>query len=203
MLQVHATVLCAVSNATSSSRSPLDRSAWLDAGLDALHDEGIQGVKVERLARCLGVTKGSFYHHFSGRRELLMGMIDRWRSTQEGYLRWLDDVGEAEPRQRLHRLLEFILGKDGRHDVGMRAWARTDEPATRAVEAVDRGRIDYVEQILRSVGFEGDEARLRARMIYLYQIGEQTWSVRDPEELRQRLYRLHTELLEREPPVVS
>ena len=109
------------STPSASGRSLLDRSAWLGAALDALHDEGIQGVKVERLARHLGVTKGSFYHHFSDRRELLLGMIDRWRSTQEGYVRWLAESRGTEPKQRLRKLLEFILGKDGRHDVGMDA----------------------------------------------------------------------------------
>ena len=183
---------------STSGRSALDRSDWLEAALDALHDEGIQGVKVERLARHLGVTKGSFYHHFSDRRELLLGMIDRWRSTQEGYVRWLAESRGTEPKQRLRKLLEFILGKDGRHDVGMRAWSRTDKVARKAVEAVDGCRIDYVEEVLRAIGFEGDEARLRARMIYLYQVGEQAWSLRDPEELRQSLYQLHAELLERD-----
>jgi len=170
---------------------------WLDIALDTLHDQGIQEVKVEHLARRLGVTKGSFYHHFSDRRELLLGMIDRWRTTQEGYLGWLAEARDEDAKARLHRLLEFILGKDGRHDVGMRAWARADRAAARAVETVDRLRIDYVEEVLRANGFDGDEARLRARMVYLYQVGEQSWSLRDPDDLRRRLYRLHTQLLER------
>lgn len=183
---------------STSGRSPLDRSAWLDAALDTLHDEGIHGVKVERLARLLGVTKGSFYHHFSDRRELLLSMIDRWRSTQEGYVRWQAESRVTEPKQRLRMLFEFILGKDGRHDVGMRAWSRTDEAARKAVQSVDGCRIEYVEEVLRAIGFEGNEARLRARMVYLYQVGEQAWSLRDPEELRKRLYQLHEELLERD-----
>ena len=186
-----------MADSSASTRPRLDRSAWLDAALDALHDEGIEGVKVERLARRLGVTKGSFYHHFSDRRELLLGMIDRWRSIQEGTVHWFADSRGSEPKQRVHQLLEFILGKDGRHDVGMRAWARTDDAARRAVEAVDHRRIEYVEEVLGAIGFEGDEARLRARMVYLYQVGEQSWSLRDPDDLRRRLYGLHADLLDR------
>ena len=41
------------------------RRAWIEAALEALGDKGVSNVKVEALASTLGVTKGSFYHHFS------------------------------------------------------------------------------------------------------------------------------------------
>ena len=50
--------------------------------------------------------------------------------------------------------------------------------------------------LLGGLGFSGDEARLRARMVYLYQVGEQVWAATDSDELRQRLYTLHVKLLE-------
>ena len=41
------------------ARTP--RTAWVDAGLRALADGGPDSVRVESLAKALGVTKGGFY----------------------------------------------------------------------------------------------------------------------------------------------
>ncbi|MEV0081899.1 TetR/AcrR family transcriptional regulator [Saccharopolyspora sp. NPDC050642] len=39
---------------------------WLDAGLEILADQGVPALTIDRLATKLGLTKGSFYHHFGG-----------------------------------------------------------------------------------------------------------------------------------------
>ena len=38
---------------------------WVDCARTALIADGLEGVKVDRLAKSLGVTRGGFYHHFS------------------------------------------------------------------------------------------------------------------------------------------
>lgn len=42
------------------------REAWLAAALDVLAEEGQAKLRIDKLAGDLGVTKGSFYHHFDG-----------------------------------------------------------------------------------------------------------------------------------------
>ena len=42
----------------------LGKTEWIDAGLKALARDGVDAVRVERLAERLCVTKGSFYWHF-------------------------------------------------------------------------------------------------------------------------------------------
>ena len=58
------------------TRTP--RSSWIDEGLRALAAGGADAVRVESLARALGVTKGGFYWHFDDRRALLEEMLDTW-----------------------------------------------------------------------------------------------------------------------------
>ena len=50
----------------------------MSAGLDALRKGGVAAVRVERLAGDVGVTKGSFYHHFRDRGALLDALLDYW-----------------------------------------------------------------------------------------------------------------------------
>jgi AcrR family transcriptional regulator len=178
-----------------AEKARLDRADWLDAALDALHEEGESGVRVEPLARRLGVTKGSFYHHFRDREELLGAMIDRWQATQETHIANLAGSRSASAADHIAEILDFTKAKDSRHDVGMRAWALHHAPARRALLAIDRLRLGYVEQVFAELGFAKDEAKLRARLLYFYQVGEYTLAVRDRDELRDRLKQLRFELL--------
>jgi AcrR family transcriptional regulator len=49
--------------ATTNSRLSVDD--WVQAGFAILAEEGIKALKIDRLCRRLGVTKGSFYWHFT------------------------------------------------------------------------------------------------------------------------------------------
>jgi len=51
------------------TRTPRDR--WVEEGLQALGDGGPAAVRVEALAKKLGVTKGGFYGYFADRDALL------------------------------------------------------------------------------------------------------------------------------------
>ena len=54
------------------------RGDWIDVAQDSLVEEGIDAVRITRLAEDLGVTRGSFYWHFKDRDELLTCLIERW-----------------------------------------------------------------------------------------------------------------------------
>ena len=43
------------------ARTMLDRDAWIKAAVAVLAEHGADGLRVEVLAKRLGVTKGSFY----------------------------------------------------------------------------------------------------------------------------------------------
>ena len=48
---------------------------WIEAGLAELARSGVEGVRVEVLAKNLGVTKGGFYRRFRDRAALLDGIL--------------------------------------------------------------------------------------------------------------------------------
>src|SRR6266540_1558138 len=91
------------------TRTP--RSSWIDEGLRALAAGGPDGVRIEALARALGVTKGGFYWHFDGRRALLDEMLDTWErvSVDEVIERVESEGGDA--RARLRRLFALALSR--------------------------------------------------------------------------------------------
>ena len=77
----------------------LTREDWITGAWEMLGDAGLDGVRVEPLARRLGVTKGSFYWHFRDRQELLDVLLDLWFSIWDDQMSPdIDGDGNAEER---------------------------------------------------------------------------------------------------------
>lgn len=171
------------------------KQEWLTAALDCLLSKGDGNVKVESLARSLGVTKGSFYWHFKDRADLLRQIASVWEADQRAFLQGLQDAEYENPEARLEALFEFIATKDIRYDVAMRLWARRAKWVDGMIAEVDEIRLAYCESIFHELGFSGDAARLRAHLVYYYQVADQTISFREPDDLRRRLDGLRFELL--------
>ena len=154
------------------------RSQWLGAGLDALRKGGVGAVRVERLAAEVGVTKGSFYHHFRDRGALLEALLQFWsREMTDAEFERIQDLrgGDAggELRARLLALAGDVLERGmGRYDPPIRAWARTDRKVAAVVAQVDRRRVKALAGFFEEGGFAAAEARVRARVFYTFLLGE-------------------------------
>ena len=149
------------------------RAQWLNAGLQALRKGGVAAVRVERLAADVGVTKGSFYHHFRDRGALLEEVLEYWsrEMTDAEFARIQTLRGGLAPR--LVALAEDVLEKGmGRYDPAVRAWAREDRKVAAAVAQVDRRRVKALAGFFEEGGFSPAEARTRARTFYAFLLGE-------------------------------
>ncbi len=165
---------------------PLQREDWIQAGLKTLTSKGIEAVRVEVLARDLGVSKGSFYWHFKDRPELLKGMLDEWEKQETDW--FLDEAERGmTPARRWTRLLELAAGSANRiPDTAMFAWARTESQVATRVNAVEQKRISYVARVLRDTGFNREEADWWAETVYLAFLGLVDRRSRDPKFRKNR-----------------
>lgn len=156
----------------------LSREQWITGAFEALCDGGIDALRVEPLAKRLGVTKGSFYHHFENRRALHLALLGEWERV--GTSRIIDDVSESspEPAAQLRTLAHETMATDPFVDAietGIRAWAATDDEVSKSVGRVDDRRLEFVEGLLRQLGFGAAAARRRAMLLYRVLIGEYMW----------------------------
>ena len=87
------------------NRQQLDRAAWIKAAFDVLADKGLDGIRVEVLAKRLKVTKGSFYWHFKDRRDLLDAVLETWK---DGRIRDIQKQTRAVPGEELPRAYHVI-----------------------------------------------------------------------------------------------
>jgi AcrR family transcriptional regulator len=162
------------------------KSQWTQAALEALRKGGVAGVRVERLAEDLGITKGSFYWHFRGRGELLEALLEFWaREMTEAEFERVQAV-RGGLAARLRTLAGDVLDRGmGRYDPAIRAWARTDRKVAAAVAQVDRRRVRALAGFFEEGGFAPAEARTRARLFYTFLLGEPQVRApaREPAEL--------------------
>jgi len=150
----------------------LGKDQWIGAGLRALAREGIEGVRVERLASSLGLTKGSFYWHFADRSALHSAMLEEWaaRATGEVIARVEGKGGGAS--EKLLNLIRIVVADDGRVDRAVRGWAAHDALAGAATDRVDQWRVAYLCGLFSGLGFSERESLARSRMIYQAVIGQ-------------------------------
>ncbi len=151
----------------------LTREDWLSESMQVLAKEGIAAVKVDRLAKRLGCTRGSFYHHFKDRRELLVSMLEHWIRTWSLDIRDAISVLELDPKTTLRALIKLIRKrKAADFDATIRAWALSDPLAADFVRRADEIRLEYIKSLFKAAGFEGLELENRARLFLYYEAFE-------------------------------
>lgn len=150
------------------TRTP--RSSWIQEGLRALAAGGPDAVRIEPLARALGVTKGGFYWHFDDRQALLEEMLDTWEriGVDEVIERVEEEGGDA--RARLRRLFAIGASSDEvlRIDLAVRDWARRDKTIARRLRRVDNRRMDYMRSLFGA--FCPDEEEVEARCLVAFSV---------------------------------
>lgn len=163
-----------VRRAAKGDVAKLDVDAWTDAALAHLGEHGIDGVRVELLAKRLNVTKGSFYWHFKDRDALLEQMLERWRRRATLILIQRLDSDVASPTDRLRQLLRLPLKGEtamlaAAVELAIRLWGRTDERARKALEEIDELRLQYIARLFVQAGTPEEAARAHAILAYSYQ----------------------------------
>ncbi|WP_457663525.1 TetR/AcrR family transcriptional regulator [Sinorhizobium medicae] len=154
----------------------LTRNDWVLAGLAALAEGGIDSVRVERLAKSLNVSKGSFYWHFSDRSDLLSALLDLWEKDFTAQV-IANVASQPTPRARLLALAEEALdaSMDGvdvaQAEGAFSAWAVLDPAAAVRVRAIEAQRIGYLVRELSLMGADTAQAELLAKGIYLALLG--------------------------------
>jgi AcrR family transcriptional regulator len=132
---------------------------WTKAALAAIAEQGTAYVSVERLARELGATKGSFYWHFKDRPALIAAALDRWEHVYtDRIIERLADV--ADPRERFRALLESAFDDHPGVLIDANLLAAADDPLVgAALERVARKRLAFVDRIFAQMGTAGGSDR--------------------------------------------
>ena len=146
---------------------------WVYAGIDLLVEGGIAAVRIDRLASSLGVTRGSFYHHFKDREALLHEMLDYW--VQKWTYSIFEEITllDLGPATTLITLIKMVRGRNAaQYEATFRAWALHDPMAKEVVRRADEERLSFIRKLFQALGFKGLDAENRARLFLYYEMSE-------------------------------
>ena len=166
------------------------RERWLQAGCEALAEDGAAGLKIDRLTRRLGVTKGSFFHHFASASAYQTALLAHLEAAGVAQMEaWEGELETADPRQVLSRMTAAVGSTtDGRWradlEVALRAWSCTDPEVRATQDRIDRRRLAMLEAVWRRIEPDPARARISARLPFLLLVGA-SMSAIDPVELQQ------------------
>ena len=158
-------------------RRTLTPESWIEAATEVLVDHGISHVRVDMLAAQLGVTRGSFYWHFRDRADLLQRLLQAWSERTTRQLTERLAGAHDDPHRQIRDLISLpfrgrAATRVARIELAIRTWARRDADARHAVDASDRRRLEYHEQLFGALGFAKEEAKHRAFILYGYEVAE-------------------------------
>ena len=164
----------------------LSREDWLREALLDLAADGIPKT-IDQLVDKLGVTKGSFYHHFTDREDFIVSLANYW---DEAFTRTAASAALESTDAPEEQLWTLITEIEARRlwavDLPIRNWGLHNAEVAAAVNRVDRFRLNTLRQIFAKLGFKKEELEARTRaFVTLFSLGN---SISDqmPESRRKK-----------------
>jgi AcrR family transcriptional regulator len=154
-----------------NDKATLTAADWERAALELIAERGVQAVAIEPLARRMGITKGSFYWHFSGRESLLEQALVRWEEHDSRNLN--KSLGEIDdPRERLVSFFRRVGREKLTHEVYSELCAAAGHPQVEPVlERVAERRMQHLSAAFEELGMPPERARHQARLTYSVYLG--------------------------------
>jgi AcrR family transcriptional regulator len=179
------------------------RSDWIQAGLAAVADDGPNGLRIDPLCSRLGVSKGSFHHHFAGSGDFKQTILAAYETlVVEALDQAIGHTAADSPKAALASLTAAIASTESFYrpdlEVAMRAWAFSD-PEVRAVqERVDTRRLESLQRIWFRILDDPAEVHAAALLPYLVGIGASLVQPPTPPDQLRRVYELLLDLVPEE-----
>jgi AcrR family transcriptional regulator len=147
---------------------------WLEAAYETLIKSGVDAVRIASLAERLKISRASFYWFFKDRDALLEGLLERWRQKNTGSLvkrskDYADSIVEA-----MLNVTDCWFQKDmfdSRLEFAVRSWGIQSPKLRKELQTADNARIEAITSMLVRFGMPEETADVRARAVYLIQIG--------------------------------
>ncbi len=176
---------------------------WLEAAYGSLLESGVDAVKILPLAKKLGLSRTSFYWFFKDRDELLAALVWRWREKNTGNLIKQSEAYAETIVEAMLNVFDCWLDKrifDSPFEFAVRSWALQSNAILVEVQKADQLRLDALTRMFVRFGYKETSADVRARTIYLVQIGYITMQAKEDLAMRMKRIPEYVEIFTGEAP---
>lgn len=150
------------------------RELWLAAAKQVFLEAGLDAVKIQPLANKLSLSRTSFYWFFRDRNALLEALLEDWEVKNTGAFVTACSAHAGTITEAVLNLITVFQDEtvfEPRLDFAVRGWAHQSDPIMERVNAADARRLDAIRTMFERFDFPPGEADVRARTVYLTQIG--------------------------------
>lgn len=155
-------------NQKKKSLNPRD---WEQATLEVIANQGVSAVAVETIARVLGVTKGSFYWHFTNRKDLIVAALKRWRDEDNKVIKQRV-LSVRDPYERLKTW--FLLSAEPLQSHLIYATLLADRQhsyVSKVLKEVTVERLNHLQQCYQDIGYSETKAKQQSLLAYSVYVG--------------------------------
>lgn len=164
---------------------------WLQASYETLIETGIDTVRIQPLAKKLKLSRTSFYWFFKDRNALLNALLAQWQEKNTGNLVVQAEAYAESIAEAILNVFDCWLNQDlfdSQFEFAVRSWALQSPDVAEQISQADNARLAALRQMFIRFGYEEAKADVRARSIYLTQIGY--ISMKSDEDIATRLQRV-------------
>lgn len=145
---------------------------YFEAAMTLLAAGGPAALKIAPVCRSVGVTSGSFYHHFGSWADFVDALLRWWETEQTVRILALTRAA-PDPWARVEVLKRLAAALPHAAEAAIRAWAAYDEAVRRAQQRMDRERLAALAEVIGGVGVEPVTARRLADLGLAILVGQQ------------------------------
>ncbi len=179
------------------------REGWLEAAYATLIREGVDAVKIMTLAERLNLSRTSFYWFFKDRGALLAALARMWETRTTAPLVAATEAYAETGTEAMLNVIACFLDTDtfdARLEFALRGWGLKDPAILAQIADADARRLTALTAMLARWGHDEADADVRARTIYLVQIGYISMQVEETLETRLTRIPHYVEIFTGHPP---
>lgn len=147
-------------------------SDYFEAAFDLLAERGHDGLTIAALCQRLGVTKGSFYHHFRDFPAFVDALLEHWAAEHATRLIALSNA-LTDPVERMDLLRDIAVTLPHGAEAAIRAWSWSNDAVASVQRRVDRARLSHLTNAGVATGLPLARARVMAKIALSTLIGMQ------------------------------
>lgn len=144
------------------------RARLVAAAGERFNAVGYHGTDSNRIARAAGYSPGTFYKHFSTKKEILLAVYDEWLARE-----WRAVAAAAlqpgPPRRRAGRIVDLFLAHHARWHrfrASLRALAEADEAVRTHYRAQRRSQLRLLASLRKAQGLAPISRERRALLLF-------------------------------------
>jgi AcrR family transcriptional regulator len=150
----------------------LTPSDYFAAAFELLAERGHDGLTIAALGQRLGVTKGSFYHHFRDFPAFVDALLAHWAAEHATRLIALSE-SVTDPKERMDLLRGIAVGLPHGAEAAIRAWSWSNGRVAAVQRQVDDARLAHLTMASAATGLTAERATLMAKIALSTLIGMQ------------------------------